>query len=57
MSFMFIPWRSHKNTPNTNIEYIINDMPDVSFDFITFKAWGTKENVVRTAAIIPIVIK
>jgi hypothetical protein len=55
ISLIFIPWSIHKKTPKTNIAYIIKDMPDVSFVFITFNAWGTKENVVNTAANIPIV--
>lgn len=54
ISFMIIPYKSHINTPLTNIKYISNDIESVFFVFIVFKAWGKKENVVKNAAKYPI---
>lgn len=34
-SLMMKPWIVHKATPKTNIEYILKDMPEVSFVLMT----------------------
>ena len=54
MSCILIPCIIHKNTPNTNIEYITKEIPEVSLVLITCKACGSKLNVVNVAAIGPI---
>lgn len=35
------------------MEYILNDIPSVSFVLIVFQAWGRKDTVVQKAATRP----
>ncbi len=42
--------------PKVNREYMLNEMPDVSFVLIDFMACGIKEIVVDAAAINPVMV-
>lgn len=44
---------SHSKVPKVNSRYMTSDMEEVSFVFIVFMAWGTKEIVVQNAATSP----
>lgn len=48
------PYIIHRITPTSKIEYISKDRSLVCFVFMTFMAWGKNENVVQTAARVPI---
>lgn len=46
---------AHNSTPVTYIIYISNEIPAASFVLITFIACGINANVVKHAAILPII--
>jgi hypothetical protein len=48
-----IPYKSHKNIPNVNIEYIPKDRSFVCLVLIVFTAWGKNAIVVQNAATSP----
>lgn len=53
ISLIIKPCIHHANTPNTNMVYIPKEMLEVSFVRITWIACGTKDTVVKNAAIGP----
>ena len=50
------PYRNHIKVPNANREYITNEIPEVFLVLIVLIACGINDNVVKNAAIIPIII-
>lgn len=52
-SLIKIPYKSHRNIPNVNMEYIPKDRSFVCLVLMVFTAWGRNAPVVRAAAINP----
>lgn len=50
------PNNNHATVPNAKREYINNEIPDVSFVRMVFKACGRNDTVVKNAAIKPIIV-